>query len=449
LGGELQLVSRPGHGSTFTCFLPLTAREEPRTAQLHAASAAAQLADDREEVDSDTPHLLVIEDDLVLAEQLVEIIRERRLKVVVARTGEEGIALARTRKPQGIILDVKLPDIDGWTVMGRLRTHPSTREIPVHFVSGVDAPARGLALGAIGYLMKPASHAELGLAVRALTPAANDAARRILIVEDSVAEGESLRELLGRESFEVERVGSARAALDALEKGRFGCMILDLGLPDMDGLAVLETLRARGAAGAPRVIVHTGRALNKRETQQLEAYAEAVVLKEGNSAARLLEEIRLFVSHVKGGLSPRARSQIPPTPVPSDISLAGTKILIAEDDMRTVYALSALLTSKGADVLLADTGREAIVLIEGNPDVDIVLMDIMMPEMDGYEATRRLRQDARFRNLPIVALTAKAMKGERDRCLEAGASDYLTKPVDTDKLLQTLQNYLPGAAHGV
>ncbi len=448
LGGELQLESRPGHGSTFTCFLPVKTRDAARAARELKPSLAPAVADDRAELGNDAPHLLVIEDDPVLAEQLVEIIRGRRLKVVLATNGEDGIALARAKKPQGIILDVTLPDIDGWAVMERLRAHPATREIPVHFVSGVDAPDRGLALGAIGYLMKPASHAELAQAVRALTPAAHHSARRILVVEDSAVEGDSLCELLARESFEARRVGSARAALDALEKGRFDCMILDLGLPDMDGLAVLETLRARGAVDAPRVIVHTGRALNKRETQQLEAYAEAVVLKEGDSGARLLEEIRLFVSHVKDGLSPKARSQIPPASTPVDVSLAGKKLLLAEDDMRTVYALSALLTSKGAEVLLADTGREALELLSANPDVNAVLMDIMMPEMDGYEATRKLRQNPRFRDLPVIALTAKAMKGERERCLEAGASDYLTKPVDTDKLLRTLQTWLAGANHG-
>ncbi|MEO6599351.1 MAG: response regulator, partial [Polyangiaceae bacterium] len=367
----------------------------------------------------------------------------------VAQTGEAGVRKAVELKPRGIILDVTLPDIDGWTVMERLRAHPATREIPVHFVSGVDSPDRGLALGAIGYLMKPASHAELASAVRALAPVAAGQTPRILVVEDSVLEGDSLCELLRKEHFEALRVGSAHAALDALDKSSYGCMILDLGLPDMDGLAVLETLRARASADSPRVIVHTGRALNKRETQQLEAYAEAVVLKEGDSAARLLEEIRLFVSHVRDNLSPRVRSQIPPALPNVEVSFVGKTLLVAEDDMRTVYALSALLTSKGATVLIADTGREALELLAKTPNVDAVLMDIMMPEMDGYEATRRLREDPRFRTLPVIALTAKAMKGEREHCLKVGASDYLTKPIDSEALLTTLKRWLDGGAHVV
>ena len=447
LGGELQLVSEPGSGSAFTCYLPISA--VATAASLSPKRRTPSIVpDDRDQLEPDAPHLLVIEDDPVLAEQLVEIIRARRLKAVVANTGEEGMGLATRLRPQGIVLDVQLPDVDGWSVMERLRGDPRTREIPVHFVSGVASPDRGLALGAIGYLMKPATHAELALAVRALAPGSAGANRRVLVVEDNAPEADSLCVRLEQEQFEPLRVGSAQAALDELEKATFGCMILDLGLPDMDGLAVLETLRARKQANAPRVIVHTGRALDKRETKQLEAYAEAVVLKEGDSAARLMEEIRLFVSHVKDSLSPRARSQIPPAPAVVDLSLKGVTLLLAEDDMRTVYALTALLTGKGATVLVADTGREALELLAKHPRIDVVLMDIMMPEMDGYEATRQLRREPRFRDLPVIALTAKAMKGERERCIDAGASDYVTKPIDSDKLLQTLQAWLPkGGAH--
>jgi CheY-like chemotaxis protein len=447
LGGELQLASEPGAGSSFTCYLPVTSSTNSESL-LPKRKPQSIVADDRAHLEPGAPHLLVVEDDPVLAEQLLEIIRARQLKAVVTNTGEEGVQLANRFRPQGIVLDVKLPDVDGWSVMERLRNDPRTREIPVHFVSGVDSPDRGLALGAIGYLMKPASHDELASAVRALAPGSVGANRRVLVVEDNAPQADSLCERLRQEQFDPLSVDSARAALDALEKASFGCMILDLGLPDMDGLAVLETLRARGQVNAPRVIVHTGRALDRRETKQLEAYAEAVVLKEGDSAARLMEEIRLFVSHVKDSLSPRARSQIPPAPAVGDFSLQGVTLLLAEDDMRTVYALSALLTSKGATVLVADTGREALEQLAKHSRVDIVLMDIMMPEMDGYEATRQLRSDPRFRNLPVLALTAKAMKGERERCIEAGASDYLTKPIDSDALLRTLQAWLSkGAAH--
>jgi len=448
LGGELQLESTPGQGSTFTCYLPMQAA--PLLAAAHSKRPsqpeAGGIVDDRAALGAEVPHVLVIEDDAVLAEQLVDIVRARRLKVVVTHSGEEGIALARAHRPQGIVLDVKLPDTDGWSVMERLRNDPVTREIPVHFVSGVDSKERGLALGAVGYLMKPATHAELARAVRALTPSAARDSRRILVVEDSVAEGESLCALLERQSFSAERVGSAREALDQLETRHFDCMILDLGLPDMDGLAVLETLRARGGNDAPRVIVHTGRALSKRETQQLEAYAEAVVLKEGDSAARLLEEIRLFVSHVKDTLPSRVKSRLPPASAtaPADVSLSGITLLLAEDDMRTVYALSAMLTGKGAHVLVADTGLEALELLGRHPSVDAVLMDIMMPVMDGYEAMRKIRENVRFQRLPVIALTAKAMKGERERCLEAGANEYLTKPIDADQLLSTLIRFFPG-----
>jgi CheY-like chemotaxis protein len=384
-------------------------------------------------------HLLIIEDDRVLAEQLVEIAHARRLKVVVAGSGQEGLRIAQRGQTLGIVLDVKLPDVDGFNVMERLKHDEVTRNIPVHFVSGVDAPQRGLALGAVGYLVKPASHAELSRVVRMLVPG-DKGSRRILIVEDDAGQGGSVRMLLEREGFAASHVQTAAAALDALATGQFGCMILDLGLPDMDGLGLLEKLRTRPELGAPRVVIHTGRELSKQETRELEAYAEAVVLKNGSSSERLLEEIRLFIRHVTDN-APNVIAVEPATPR-VDISLRGVKLLLAEDDMRTVYSLSALLRSKGADVVTAETGKEALEALARHPDIRGVLMDVMMPEMDGYEAMRQLRRDDRFVRLPVIALTAKAMKGERERCLEAGASDYLPKPVDSDKLLAKLSSWL-------
>jgi CheY-like chemotaxis protein/HAMP domain-containing protein len=444
LGGELRLESEQGRGSTFTCYLPerpSAEAERPEPPPARDELSPYVVTDDRKTFTTGDHHLLVIEDDPIFAEQLVDIIRGRRLKALVASSAQEGLRLAREHGPLGIILDVKLPDIDGWTVMERLSQDPTTRSIPVHFTSAIDAPERGLSLGALGYLTKPATRAQLAGMVRTLSSRSQPSSQHILVVEDSVAEGTSIVDSLRKEGFEARHVESASAAIEALEGDRFGCMVLDLGLPDMDGLGLLRQLRGRADMNFPRVVVHTGRALTKSETRELEAYAEAVILKGGRSEERLLEEMRLFIGHLKESIQKDTPSRVLERRG-SDVSLAGMKLLLAEDDMRTVYALSALLRGKGADVLVADNGREALELLAANPDVHGVLMDIMMPEMDGYEAMKRLRQNPRFATLPVFALTARAMQGERERCLEAGASEYLTKPIDGERLLATLVAFL-------
>lgn len=437
LGGELQLESTQGEGSTFTLVVPLA----PRTARASRAPGP-DVSNTAPALDRGEPRLLVVEDDPILADELAEIVRARGLGVVVAGTGQEGLRLARTISPRGIILDVGLPDIDGWRVMEELHEDPATATIPVHFLSALDEAKRGLSLGAVGYLTKPASRAELAGMVRTLTRR-SDSPQRVLVVEDNVDDGEAVVELLRREHLETRHVTSAAAAIGALDTERFGCIILDLGLPDMDGLAVIESLVEKNP-DPPPILVHTGRALTRKETRQLEAYAKAVILKDGSSSQRLMDEVRLFLGHV----ADRSTDLKPvETQDHADSSLVGATVLVAEDDMRTAYALSALLQGKGAEVVIAETGREALEQLDQRPVIDCVLMDVMMPEMDGYEAMRGIRRDPRFRDLPVIALTAKAMKGERERCLECGASDYLTKPVDSTRLLATLRTWMgKGAA---
>ncbi|HET6280768.1 MAG TPA: response regulator [Polyangia bacterium] len=434
LGGELQLDSVIGKGSTFTCTLP----ERPSTGAEKArprASADAPVWPAGGEVD-----LLLIEDDSAFTDVFADVIRSQGLTFLVAPNGETGLRLAKTHRPKGIILDVKLPDMDGWKIMEAIKADPATAKIPVHFLSALDASERGLAMGAVGYLTKPASRIDLLRVVEALMPRRPALTSRVLVVEDDAATGESLVKQLTGEDLEVHRVMNARDALAALKKERFGCVILDLSLPDMDGLDLLRSMDEQSGHDMPSVVVYTARALTKAEANALEKYTEAVVLKEGSSSERLLEEVRLFVRRLKEGLGTRRMSA--PASHPADVQLGGRRVLLVDDDMRTVYALSATLRAKGVEVLTADTGITALAALNDRPDVELVLMDIMMPEMDGYEAIRRIRQDTRFRTLPIIALTAKAMKGDREKCLEAGATDYLSKPIDPMRLIALLHDHL-------
>lgn len=437
LGGELRAESEVGRGSVFTCYLPRGT--EPRHVHARGELEHARPVSHVTAPGEVLPNLiLVIEDDPLLAEQLTEVITDRGFEAVVVGTGKQGLEVARKRRPRGIVLDVKLPDIDGWTVMERLQGSPATRGIPVHFLSALDAPESGLGRGAIGYLTKPASRQELTELIETLAPAKRNGPSKVLVVEDNVPEGQSIVALLEHERFEADHVTSAEAALEALGRQSYGCIVLDLGLQEMDGLQLLEVLQNKPEFIGTGVVVHTGRSLTRKETNRLQAYSQAIVMKDGSSSTRLLEEIRLFIHHVRERF-PRKETKRPDAAIQT--TLSGLRLLLVEDDMRTVYSLSALLQSRGCEVLVAENGREALEVLKVQPAVACVLMDIMMPEMDGYETMRHLRESDSFRDLPIIVLTAKAMVGERERCIEAGASDYLSKPVDGDALFAALERW--------
>ncbi len=439
LGGELHLLSTRGRGSTFTCCLPEEAPRPKERAILPAARPTPEHHPRSEERTSDV-RLLVIEDDPVFSGVLEQIIQERGLTALCARDGMTGLRLARERRPRGIILDMRLPDVDGGHVMEKLRADPTTAAIPIHVISGIDMP---VLLGAAGYLKKPADREDIIRVVETLGSGIDPSARRVLVVEDDASRDETLVQQLAAAGLKPRRAASTREVLALLEQERFACMIVDPSVPDMRDLELLETLQRRGGTDLPEIIVYTSRRLSRSEVARLEAYAESVVLEDGQaSKARLLDEIRLFIRRFEKGLP---RRSLPVGAPDIDVRLEGRKVLVVDDDMRTAYALSATLRAKGAEVLIAETGVVALEVLATSPGVDAVLMDVMMPDMDGYEATRRIRGQKAFEGLPIIALTAKAMKGDEARCLEAGASAYLPKPIDADALLAVLNAHIAKA----
>jgi signal transduction histidine kinase/CheY-like chemotaxis protein/HAMP domain-containing protein len=457
LGGELGLASEEQRGSTFMLHLPYSAPESagarPARGPNGGSSALRpptvgveqQAAGDSEPqaVRPLSDELLIIEDNPAFAAVLGAMIQAQGFRHSIAPDGETGLRLARAHRPCGIVLDVQLSDVDGFTLMEMLRADPATATIPVHFVSSLDAPERGMALGAIGYLTKPASRQDLTRMIDALMPRAPARSCRVLIIEDDAVLSDSLLSLLREEGFEAQRATSASEARAILERERFQCLVLDLGLPDIDGLDLLQELVEQHAE-MPSVVVYTGRALSKAELARIHAYTASVVLKEGPAQERVMDELRLFARRLKDA-RPGRRS----APAPAGPALGGRKILIADDDMRAVYAMSALLRAKGAQPLVADTGKVALEVLSAHPEIEAVLMDIMMPEMDGYEAMRRIRLDPRFARLPVIALTAKAMKVDLQKCLDAGATGYVAKPVDAELLFGMLQSTLgQGARHG-
>ncbi|MFN6571636.1 HAMP domain-containing protein [Dendronalium sp. ChiSLP03b] len=499
-GGEIKLVSRPGQGSTFTFYLPQFSSEfripspEPKTALLPTShysfspegnpssslsnatfstwgdpktapapqysatpvategnSAAAHrllstqhstlISDDRAIIESGDRVLLVVEDDINFARILIDMARQQGFKVITAQSGSAGLNLAQHFLPSAVLLDIRLPEMDGWTVLDRLKHDPNTRHIPVHIMTVEEGRQRGLQLGAIAYLQKPVTSERISEALTKIKGFVERRVKSLLVVEDDDTQRHSIVELIGNSDVATTAVGTGQEALEAIRSQHFDCLVLDLGLPDMTGFELIEQIKQEPNGETLPIIVYTGREISKTQETELRRIAETIILKDVQSPERLLDETALFLHRVQADM-PVPKRQLLEQLHSRDYLLAGKKVLIVDDDVRNIFALTSMLERYQMQVLYAENGSEGIRVLEETPDIDIVLMDIMMPEMDGYETTSLIRQDEQFQGLPIIALTAKAMQGDRDKCIAAGASDYITKPVDTEQLLSLLRVWL-------
>ncbi|MGI8655132.1 MAG: response regulator, partial [Pyrinomonadaceae bacterium] len=502
LGGEIRVESTPGVGSIFTLYLPKTytapiypdgngdgnnaannaaasmnnpyastaggdgngrphfeqagnsagsyagnyaAMDSSSGARMATAAAAAMpvgdIADDRDSIQPGERVVLIVEDDHSFAQILLELAREKGFKGLVATRGDAALELARRFRPDGITLDIKLPDRDGWTVLDRLKHDPATSHIPVHTITGEEERQRALKLGAFTHLQKPVSREDLASAFDNIAAFAERRVKRLLVVEDNDAQRMSIVELIGNGDVATTAVSDGAAALDALRSEEFDCMVLDLKLPDMTGFELIEKIQQELGQNDLPIIIYTGKELSEKEETQLRKVADAIIIKEVNSPERLLAETALFLHRVEANL-PEPKRRILEQLHRRDPVLAGRKVLVVDDDVRNIFALTSALEANNMLVVHAENGQEGIDVLQSTPGVEAVLMDIMMPGMDGYETTRTIRSINKFKNLPIIALTAKAMKADREKCIEAGASDYISKPLDIDQLLSLLRVWL-------
>ena len=490
LGGKLTVQSAPDKGSTFTLTLPTalapanaqalqdTASALPLQRQAAPAPAMPQsigapprqgalapapalvppepeggagggIRDDRDSVavGSGASTILVIEDDARFARILHELAREMDFQCLVALNGTDGLAAATKYLPSAIVLDVNLPDFSGLGVLDQLKRNPLTRHIPVHMLSVADYSQEALERGAVGYALKPVKREELVQALERLEAKFTQVLRRVLVVEDDENQRESMKALLGSGEVEIVAVETAQRALELLRSTTFDCMVMDLSLPDMSGYELLEQMSEHDEIAFPPVIVYTGRSLTRDQEQQLRRFSKSIIIKDARSPERLLDEVTLFLHQVESTL-PADHRRMLQVARDRDSALEGRTVLIVEDDVRNVFALSSVLEPTGMHVEIARNGIEALAALEkalapGATRVDLVLMDIMMPEMDGFTAMREIRKRSEWRKLPIIALTAKAMKDDQEKCLSAGANDYIAKPLDVEKLLSLVRVWMP------
>ena len=401
------------------------------------------IADDRDHVEEGDRTVLIVENDQSFAKVLLDMARDKGYKGVVELDGEAGLKAARELRPDAITLDIDMPGLDGLQVLDRLKRDPETRHVPVHIISGVEQKREGLKAGAIAFLAKPVSKEGLDDAFARISAFIDQVPKNLLVVEDNETQRQSIVELIAHDDVDITAVASAEEALAKLHEKHFDCMVLDLGLHtgDMSGFDLLEKVKSDDQNHDLPVIIYTGKALNQEEETRIKKYAETIILKDVKSPERLLDETALFLHRVEAKLPEQKRKMLEHLH-DADSVVAGKTVLVVDDDVRNIFSLTSMLEDHGMVVRFAENGKQALEQLNKDQNVDAILMDVMMPEMDGYETTKAIRAMEQFRSLPIIALTAKAMKGDREKCIAAGASDYITKPVDTEQLLSLLRVWL-------
>ena len=461
LEGEIRVESIYGNGSSFTLFLPESLESEheadarkletyiPKlSAQNHQPTQSSDRKDEFEEIEDDRKtisakdrSILIIEGDPKFLKILRDLAREHGFKSLVAGDGKMGLQFVDYYKPSGIILDVDLPGINGWTVMARLKDNPETRHIPVHFISASDNKFDAIRMGAIDYVTKPVSPESINQVFEKINKVISKPVKDLLVVEDNPEQAKVISGIIGNGDVRIVFVSTAKEAYNQILSGKFDCMILDINLPDMSGIELLNKIRNNKNLFQLPIVVYTGRELTKQDKKIINEYAETTIIKGVGSHRKLLDETTLFLHRIEANL-PEKQQKILRRIHDKEAILTGKKILVVDDDMRNVFSIKKILEDKGMKILVGKNGKEGLACLNDNPDVHLVLMDIMMPEMDGYTAIEEIRKQGRFKNLPIIALTAKAMKGDRAKSIEAGASDYLAKPFDIDRMFSMLRVWL-------